>query len=135
MGTVVLDTSVLLGALDPQDLMHGAARQAILDRRKAGHTFAIPTSVLTESLVGASRLGEDTARRAEAAIDILVSVVMPLDREIARAAAAVRAAAPGIRLPDAIVMATGRALGATAVLTGDKRWLGVDPRVELVHPG
>ena len=134
MGTVVLDTSVLLGVLDPQDALHQAARAAVLEHRKAGHTFAAPTSVLAETLVGAHRQGESTARRTEAAIDILISQFLPLDREVARAAAALRAATPSLRLPDAIVLATGRVLDAIAVLTGDKRWVGVDPRVELIRP-
>lgn len=134
MGTVVLDTSVLLGVLDPQDLLHRAAKRVVVEHRKAGHTFAIPTSVLAESLLGAYQQGEDVARRLETAVDILVSAVVPLDREISRAAAALRAASPSVRLPDAIVLATGRALGAAAVLTGDERWVGVDAGVHLVLP-
>jgi predicted nucleic acid-binding protein len=134
MGPVVLDTSILLGVLDPQDALHQVAKSAVREHRRAGRTFAIPTSVLAEALAGAYRQDESVARRVESAIDILVTTVHPLDRDVSRAAATLRASVPALRLPDAIVLATARVLDATAVLTGDKRWVGVDRRVELLTP-
>ncbi|MFJ6216406.1 type II toxin-antitoxin system VapC family toxin [Streptomyces sp. NPDC092296] len=134
MGAVVVDTSVLLGVLDPGDALHAAARDAVLAHRAAGHTLVIPASVLAEALVGANRQGPAVAQRVEAAIDVLVDDVLPIDRPTTRSAAALRARQPVIRLPDALVLAAGRQIGALAVLTGDKRWLGVDDRVELITP-
>jgi predicted nucleic acid-binding protein len=134
MGLVVLDASVVLAALDAQDALHQAARTAILTERRNGHVFAVPTSVLAETLVGAHRRGGDAVRQTENAVDILVSTVQPISPDIAREAARLRADTPAIRLPDALVLATGRVLSADVVLTGDKRWAGVDPSVVVIRP-
>ncbi|GAB3222545.1 hypothetical protein GCM10027447_09530 [Glycomyces halotolerans] len=66
-------------------------------------------------------------------VDDLASQVYPIDREVARAAAAIRAGRGGVRLPDALVLATGGILDAE-VLTADKRW-GAEPgRVTVLEP-
>ncbi|TKA11966.1 type II toxin-antitoxin system VapC family toxin [Actinacidiphila oryziradicis] len=135
MAAVVVDTSVLLGVLDPDDALHSAARAAVMDQRSSGHTLVIPSSVLAESLVGAIRQGTAVAQRVENAIDILIDEICPIDRAIAREAANLRGQIPAIRLPDALVIATGRAADAVAVLTGCKRWQGIDHRIKLVTPG
>jgi hypothetical protein len=36
-------------------------------------------------------------------------------------------------LPDALVLATVDVVQADAVLTGDKRWEGMDPRIEVIR--
>lgn len=134
MGTVVVDSSVLLGVLDPADALHSPARTAVLSQRDAGHSLVIPSSVLAECLVGANRQGPAVARKVEQAIDLLIDQVEPIDRAIARQAAELRAEHGSVRLPDALVIATGRAVGAAAVLTGDKRWQGIDRRVQVIAP-
>ncbi|AUH43226.1 type II toxin-antitoxin system VapC family toxin [Streptomyces sp. CMB-StM0423] len=135
MGRVILDSSVLLALLDPGDALHASARQAVSSMRHDGHELAVPASVLSECLVRAHRQGgSDTAADVEKAIDRIAVDVLPLDRRIARVAAALRAQQKALRLPDALVIATATATGAFAVLTGDKRWDGVDPLVEIVTP-
>jgi predicted nucleic acid-binding protein len=134
VGKVVLDTSVLLGILDPTDVLHTAARGAVLEQRSAAHSLLVPTSVLAESLVGAHRQGPAVARRVTEAIEALADEVVPLDRTIAEEAAKVRAQYPAIRLPDALVIATGRTCNAVATLTADKRWAGIDHTVVLIQP-
>jgi predicted nucleic acid-binding protein len=134
VGKVVLDTSVLLGVLDPTDILHTAAREAVLEQRSATHSLVVPTSVLAESLVGAHRQGPVVARRVTAAIEALADEVVPLDRAIAEEAAKLRAQRPAIRLPDALVIATGRESGVVAILTADKRWVGIDHKVMLIEP-
>jgi predicted nucleic acid-binding protein len=49
-------------------------------------------------------------------------VVIGVDRRIARRAAAVRATTPGIRLPDAIIIATALETGCEAVVGNDHAW-------------
>ena len=48
--------------------------------------------------------------------------VVPITDRIAEGAAQLRARHPKLRLPDALVVATGSALGAETVLTGDAAW-------------
>lgn len=52
MGTVVLDASVVLALLDPQDAFHQAATTAVREHRADGAQVALPASVLAEVLVG-----------------------------------------------------------------------------------
>jgi hypothetical protein len=48
--------------------------------------------------------------------------VVPMTDRIAEHAAELRARHPGVRLPDALVVATASALSANGVLTGDAGW-------------
>jgi PIN domain nuclease of toxin-antitoxin system len=84
-------------------------------------------------LVGASRLGSDAIRRTEAFVDSVVDTVHPIDRDVAKIAAALRARHKSLRLPDALVLAVGRVTHASAILTADSRWRGVDRRVQVVR--
>ena len=93
--------------------------------------MVIPASVLAEVLVGAARQGPAVRDEAERRLLDAVDRLHPIDRDVAVHAADVRASHRTVRLPDALVIATGRALDAR-VLTGDKRWAPVDPRVEVV---
>ena len=47
---------------------------------------------------------------------------MPITDRVAEDAADLRARHPELRLPDALVVATGTVLGADEVLTGDVAW-------------
>jgi predicted nucleic acid-binding protein len=130
MGEVVLDSSVLLGFLDTTDRHHGAALRVITDAVTAGDTVVLPASVLAEVLVGAARQGADVRDEAERRLLDAVDRLQPVDRDVVHAAD-VRAQHRTVRLPDALVIATGRALDAR-VLTADKRWAAVDARIEVV---
>ncbi|MGH3025787.1 MAG: type II toxin-antitoxin system VapC family toxin [Gaiellaceae bacterium] len=129
MGTVVVDSSVLIALLDPSDAHHVAAR-AIYDPSRSRHV--ISTTVLAEVLVGASRLGEAAVVEAEARIDTLIDDVCPVDRAVARAAAVIRAEHPRLRLPDALVLATAVVQRADALLTADRAIAAADKRVRVI---
>jgi len=93
----------------------------------------LPASAFAEVLVGASRLGPQGMARTEAFVDSIVDQVSPIDRTVAKVAAALRAAHKSIRLPDALVIAVGRSVGASAILTADTRWRGADRRVRVLR--
>jgi predicted nucleic acid-binding protein len=133
VGAVVVDASVVLGFLDPQDAHHSASILALRSGRSGGSDILLPASAFAEVLVGASRLGAEAVKRTEAFVDSVVDVVHPIDREVAKVAAALRARHSSLRLPDALVLAVGRVAGASAVLTADSRWRSVDKRVQIVH--
>ncbi|GAA4920617.1 putative nucleic acid-binding protein [Stackebrandtia albiflava] len=129
MGTVVLDSSVLIGLLNPSDALHDSAEREL--RRRADQTFVIPACVFAEILVMAQRLGGSAVAVVESMVDDLAGAVQPVDRHIARIAARIHAESPAVRLPDALVLATGRALDAE-ILTGDKRWSGRPERITVI---
>lgn len=134
MGAVVLDASVVLALLDPQDNLHEAAVRAVREHRAEGFRFLLPASVLAEVLVGVARMDEEALNQRRIQIVAAFGRPVVLDESVAVSAARLRASHRSLRLPDAIVLATAEVLAAQAVLTGDKRWERVDSRVRLIHP-
>lgn len=132
MGSVVLDASVILALFDPRDALHHSAVAAVRSARTAGNTFILPGSVLAEVLVGAARRGTAELDLRRRQVVNAFGTPRCLDEEIAVAAAVRRARHRSLRLPDALVLATADTTQADIVLTGDKRWSGLDPRVRLI---
>ncbi|MGH3273552.1 MAG: PIN domain-containing protein [Streptosporangiaceae bacterium] len=132
MGTVVLDASIVIALFDPQDALHAAASAAARRHRDAADDFLLPASVLAEVLVGAARQGEAELTSRRSAMIAAFGSPYAMDEEVAVAAARRRARHQSLRLPDALVLATADVTAADAVLAGDKRWRGLDPRIELV---
>jgi predicted nucleic acid-binding protein len=123
MGLTVLDAGVLIGVLDGNDPHHERAVGIMRDLDRRGESWVAPATVYAEVLVAPLRAGERLARRVEEFFDDMGIRVEPTGRAIARAAAALRAAhGPKLRLPDAVVVATGQVLQADRVLTTDRRW-------------
>lgn len=129
MGAVVLDASVVIGALDATDSRYPAARAAITARRLAGDDLRVPASVWSEVLVGAFRQGR--ASEAERQVRVLAGAPRPVDQEVSVAAARLRALHPALRLPDALVLATAEVDDAD-VLTADRRWSAYSARVTVL---
>lgn len=132
MGEIaVLDTNIVLAALDPEDAHHQDSRIAIRQYRAHRAELVIPASVFSEALVSTSRYSAAAVAKTEAFIDALVDDVLPIDRAIARVAAKIRADHRSVRLPDAFVVAAGEVLHAT-VLTADRRLGRISKRVRLL---
>ncbi|HET8536015.1 MAG TPA: type II toxin-antitoxin system VapC family toxin [Solirubrobacteraceae bacterium] len=129
MALTVLDASVLIALLDPNDAHHPATRDA-LDAH-ADDDLRIPAHTLAEALVHPARAGrEREARRLIASLEIAVDAI---DETIAIAAAKLRARHGGaLRMPDALVLAYADVRKAKRVLTADARWTAWSSRVELV---
>jgi PIN domain nuclease of toxin-antitoxin system len=79
------------------------------------------------------------ARRSRAAMDAarefvtdLALRVEPTSADIAERAAVLRAAHRGLKLPDALVIATADVLQATHLLTADRTWTQVTRRARIV---
>jgi predicted nucleic acid-binding protein len=132
VGLTVLDAGIIIAVLDADDAHHQVAREALKHALDCGERLALPASAYAEAMVGPQRSGRDAATTVDAFIDALPAVVEPATRDIARAAAALRARhGRALRLPDALVLATAEVLGADSVLTTDAGWpdTGVDVRV------
>jgi predicted nucleic acid-binding protein len=118
VGTLILDASVLIGLLDTADAHHAVAVDDVDEADRAGMALSTPASAYSEALVSFARAGRVAdARGAIAGMGISVA---PLTADAAERAADLRARHDGLRLPDAIVLATAFELGAE-LLTYDER--------------
>jgi predicted nucleic acid-binding protein len=131
VGPIVLDASVVLALFDPEDALHTVAAATARRLRDAGESFLMPATVLAEVLVGAAHDEAQLERRRNLAVAAF-GLPWPVDEAVAVAAAVRRTRHRTLRLPDALVLATADVAGAQAVLTGDKRWRGIDARVEVI---
>jgi predicted nucleic acid-binding protein len=127
---IVVDASVVIGFLDATDAHHRAAVAAIADA--ASHVLVLPATAYAEVLVAPARRGPSVLATVEEALAALTMRVEPVTPAIAREAAILRARTRSLRLPDALVLATGKILDATRILTADRAWLGISRRVHLI---
>lgn len=134
MGLIVLDAGIVIAALDGSDAHHAAAIAALREARASGDELVVPASAYAESLVGPSRRGNDAVATVDAFLDALPAAIAPASREIGREAAALRAAhGSALRLPDALVLATARVLGASLTLTTDAGWPATPIKVSVLR--
>ncbi len=122
MGLALLDSSIVIGALNRHDALHEAASRAVRAERER-HALAISALTYAEILVGPLRAGG----RAVAVVERFAAQarIVDLSPDIARLAAELRAAR-GLKLPDAVIVATGLRLGADVIMTADARWKGIE---------
>ena len=136
MGLTVLDAGVVIAALDASDAHHGASVRVLREARRSGDALVVPASAYAEALVGPSRRGADAVATVDAFLDALPAGVEPASREVARAAAALRARHGSVlRLPDALVLATAVVVAADRVVTTDRGWPDAGVRVDIVGQG
>lgn len=128
MALIVLDASIVIALLDPKDALHAAALQASI--AYAGEDLRVPASALAATLVVPSRAGRMEEVRAK--IQLLDLGVIPIGEDIAVEAARLRGRHRSLRLPDALVIASGDLLDADSILTGDRNWASVSHRVNVI---
>jgi len=122
VGVALLDTSIVIAALNRDDALHEAASEAIRTERDR-HALAISALTYAELLVGPLRAGGRALGIVERfAAHVRVADLSP---DIARRAAELRAGR-GLKLPDAVIVATGLHLEAAVILTADARWKGIE---------
>jgi PIN domain nuclease of toxin-antitoxin system len=126
---VVLDASVVIGFGDANDAHHEAAVAALA--ANCDHDLLIPASAYAETLVRPYEHSEKAAAKAERAIAELPIQVVPIDADIARQAARLRARRRSLTLGDAPVLGTGEELPAR-VLTTDGEWPKVSRRAKVI---
>ncbi len=118
MARVALDADVLIAFLDPGDEQHDHAVNELRLLLTAGDELLLGTTVYAETIVRPLQQGTDST--VDDFLDAAGISVVPVDRKIARQAAALRGSHPSLRLPDAISLATAIANDAI-LLTLDKR--------------
>ena len=132
MGAIVLDSSIVLALFDTKDAHHARAAEIVRRHRRARSRFVVPASVFSEVLVGAHRQGRETVARRRRQMRDTFGSPRTIDEDVAVAAADLRGRYPGLRLPDAFVVAVAVVDRAEEVLTADKRLAKVDERVRVV---
>lgn len=132
MALVVLDASIVIAFLDPDDALHGAAVAALT--RHQHDELVIPLSVYTEILVAPYRRGAGAVSEVEAFLADFGIRIEAASPAIARSAVQFRSKFRRLRLPDAFVLATAEELDADSVLTGDESWGRISERVTVVQP-
>jgi predicted nucleic acid-binding protein len=118
VGALILDASVLIGLLDTADAHHARAVKDAEAADGEGLQLLAPASAHSEALVAFARKGR--TREACEAMAAMGIKVTPLTATIAERAAELRARHERLRLPDAMVLASARELGA-GLLSYDHR--------------
>lgn len=127
MARVALDADVVIAFLDPSDDQHATAVAELRPRLVAGDELLAAATVYAESIV--RPLQQGTEAIVDGFFDAAGISVVPVDRTVARRAAALRARHQSLRLPDAVSLATAIETGST-LLTLDKKLRQVAQRVQ-----
>jgi predicted nucleic acid-binding protein len=115
---VALDADLVIAFLDPGDDQHAVAVAKLRPRLAAGDELLLAATVYAETIV--RPLQQGTEAIVDQFLDSASIAVVPIDREVARRAAALRAEHRSLRLPDAMSLATAIATDST-LLTLDKK--------------
>ncbi|MEP7379284.1 MAG: type II toxin-antitoxin system VapC family toxin [Chloroflexota bacterium] len=133
MALTVVDAGVVIAIPDAADAHHGSAVRALREALGSGEILVLPASAYSELLVAPFRHNGQSVAVVDAFVDSIPAAVQPITREIARAAAQLRAQhGSRLRLPDALVIATALELSADRLLTTDRRWPHVGISVAAV---
>ena len=122
MGLIHLDSGVVIGFLDGNDVHHHAARAVLAHALENGDRLAMASSAFAECLVGPARRGAVEIQTVRDLFERLPISVIALDVETAVVAAQLRARHPALRLPDALVIATAIEGEADQLVTTDRKW-------------
>ncbi|MGH7867576.1 MAG: type II toxin-antitoxin system VapC family toxin [Candidatus Dormibacteraceae bacterium] len=128
MAVVVLDASVVIALISPEDIHHLSAVHSL--KFHAGDSLYLPASAYSECLVVPNR--QDQVQDAKSRIQELFLKIIPISEVIAEIAAELRSQHSWLRLPDAMILACARSIQAEVLLTGDKKWQKLDPSVRLL---
>lgn len=129
---ILLDSSAVVGFLQPDDALHDAASRAIGDAIRGGERLAISAVTWMEILTGA-RLGHSEEATVRGFIADFAIEALPVDTAVAERAAQIRGrhterTGDGRRRstvtpPDALILATADVHPEiTHVMGGDARW-------------
>lgn len=127
-----LDTMVFVYLLD-NHANYAKLSIAVLEVIEQGTVRGVTTTLtLGEILTQPARKGDIQAMQDyELYLTNFPNLTLhPLDTAIARQAAQVRAAT-GLKMPDAIQLATAQSVAATAIISNDKQWQGKTGNIKL----
>jgi predicted nucleic acid-binding protein len=120
---VAIATMVLIYVLERHPVYFPLAKR-VLQSIESGRPEGIISAITLTELLTAPAQANDLSAMRDYELYLLNFPhlsILPLDVEIAREAAHLRAST-GLPTPDAVILATARKSGADAVITNDKRW-------------
>lgn len=133
MALAVADSSVIIAFLDRRDHHHAAAREALAALARDGADIVVSTITLAECMVRPLRSQGGALRSVEHFFSAYPRLVVePVDVEIACLGAQLRARHQKLRVPDALIIATGEHLGADQILGCDKYWSRVTKLAKIL---
>jgi predicted nucleic acid-binding protein len=104
------------------DAHHATATAALARAQRNGDRLAMAASAFAECVVGPARRSDRAVEVVGQLFERLPIDVIDLDLHAARTAATLRARHNGLRLADALVIATAAQLGADELITTDHEW-------------
>lgn len=127
---LLVDSAPIIYLMEEVPLFVDRFRPLLEAHARGRFQFAVSTLTVAEVMVGPLRKGQHAlAERHRIALESWR--IVPLDADIAAMAARVRAV-HGLRLPDAIQVATAFAVRAHAVVTSDSDF-GRVPGLRIIH--
>ncbi|MGH7882992.1 MAG: type II toxin-antitoxin system VapC family toxin [Candidatus Dormibacteraceae bacterium] len=129
MGVIVVDSSVLISVLDDSQSTHQRAKQELAIAAQNSE-FIIPAVAFSETLVDPYRTSLEQGRLVESRIRRL-GRIEAVTEEISSRAAQLRAKRK-LKLPDALIIATGIELHVSEILTFDKDWKTLDSCIRVL---
>lgn len=118
VGRAVFDSNVVIAAFANEDVNHEVCEQAFLDTDLSLRVASVVT--YSEVMMGAFSHSSEAVSYVDTIFGKMFAKVEPVSLEIASRAARIRAENPSIKLPDAMVVATGEHVGAE-IVTVDKK--------------
>ena len=121
--SIMVDTMIFVYVLERHARYFSLAKRVLLGIESGRHQGFISAITLTELLTAPAQARDMRAMR-DYEIYLLHFpnlTILPLDIQVAREAAQIRADT-GLPMPDAAILAAARVAGADAVITNDKRW-------------
>jgi len=130
---VVFDTTTCIYFLEsaPSDRRRLVIEPLVKAAESEETELSVSALTVTELLIGPLRAGNRVAEARARLFLYEICHVVPVEIEIAEAAARIRAR-HGLRTPDALVCATGLVAGAVAIVGNDARWKRLT-EVNYVH--
>jgi predicted nucleic acid-binding protein len=134
VGLILLDSTVIVGFLDADDVLHGttvARFKEIVGR----HPLVASVVSYAEVMTGVS-LGHHPSAGVDGFFDTLVRDLLPVDKPVAARAATLRGKRKSLPMPDALILATADLQPEIeTVLCADGEWpkiKGLSCKVELL---
>jgi len=131
--TAVLDTNIFLNVKNREEPYYEASKQ-VLDAVDNGKIHAIVSIIsIAELCAGYYSVGDERGKQ-ELLMHLMSSKgysIMELNLKLAAAAGRIRAET-GLRLPDAIIVASGLEKGATCIVTHDEEFRRANQYLEAV---
>jgi predicted nucleic acid-binding protein len=116
---VALDADIVIAFLDPGDDQHARAVAELRPRLAAGEELLVAANVYAETI--AQPLQDRTDATVDEFFDAAGIEIVPIDRGVARRAAALRAEHRSLGLADALSLATALAADAALITFDNKR--------------